>query len=126
MMPLSIMDDGEGHVLRWDDWAEDAAAAPQNSVDAALAQVLGPQNCKFAGGNMQVGIFGLSVLVAGRPVREYMTGGKTLVAGKHGSDYVLRLTNRSRNRIKAVLTVDGRSVIDGKAGSLEGSGYILD
>lgn len=75
---------------------------------------------------MNVGNHGLAVMVAGRQAAEYAAAGTNFVAGKRGSDYTLRLVNRSRKRAKVVCTIDGVSILDGRplaAGQLRSAGH---
>jgi hypothetical protein len=75
---------------------------------------------------MQIGPFGLSVLVGGNPAREYGHDGRTFIAGAPGREYTIRIVSKAARRVKAVVSVDGLSVIDGKPASVNGSGYILE
>ena len=75
---------------------------------------------------MQLDLFSLAVYVGGRPVREYGYDGRTYVPGKSLKDYSVRVVSRSPRRVKAVVSVDGLNVIDGKPAGLGGSGYILN
>lgn len=75
---------------------------------------------------MQIGLFSLHILSGGRPVREYGYDGRTFVAGGPGQDYTIRLNSRAGRRVKAVLSVDGLNVIDGKPAGMGGPGYILE
>ena len=74
---------------------------------------------------MQIDRFALLVLLGGQPLREYGFDGRTYVSGAAGRDYTLRVVSRSSRRVKAVLSVDGINVIEGKAATTTGSGYIL-
>src|SRR5438132_13719909 len=60
------------------------------------------------------GPYELQVLIGGAPARTYRHDGETLVLGHLGERYTLRVVNRSGRRIEAVVSVDGRDVIDGK------------
>jgi hypothetical protein len=75
---------------------------------------------------MQLASYALQVMIAGKPAREYGHDGRTFIAGREGADYSVRLTNRSSRRVKAVVAVDGLSVIDGKAAGQNGPGYVLE
>lgn len=70
--------------------------------------------------------FGLEVIVHGDEVRKYFHDGKYYVEGKKGSEFSVRLQNKTGKRVLAVLTVDGLSAITGQTGSFESTGYILD
>ena len=69
--------------------------------------------------------YGFEVLVHGNPVREYPHGDLTYIEGRKGSKFSLRVINDSFESILAVITIDGRSIMDGKAGSYESSGYVI-
>ncbi len=74
---------------------------------------------------MLVSGLGLTVLVNGQPTREYSTDGKFYIPGRRCAPYTLRLTNRTGGRVKAVVSVDGLSVMDGKPAGRDGPGYII-
>jgi hypothetical protein len=63
----------------------------------------------------QAGAYEVQVLVGGAPVQTYHHGGESYVLGHHGSRYTLRVYNHSSQRIEAVVSVDGRDVVDGRA-----------
>ena len=69
----------------------------------------------------------LEVRVHGSPAREYVDReGITWVEGRGGSEYILRVVNQTFSRILVVASVDGLSVMDGKAASLNSDqGYII-
>lgn len=67
----------------------------------------------------------LRVLVHGKPVREYEHEGRLYIEGRKGSEYTIQVRNRTHQRILAVLSVDGLSIITGEEASTQGPGYIL-
>jgi hypothetical protein len=72
------------------------------------------------------GPFELQVLVGGAPARTFRRDGETFVLGHLGERYTLRIVNRSGQRGEAVVSVDGRDVIDGKpADWREKRGYLV-
>lgn len=73
----------------------------------------------------RAGPYEVQVLVDGMPARAFSHRGETYVLGHLGERYTLRVVNHSGQRIEAVVTVDGRDVIDGKPGSLEKRGYLV-
>lgn len=75
---------------------------------------------------MEYGAFALEVRVNGRTVREYQHQGEIWIEGRKGSDFTLRIHNRSGRRVLAVPTVDGLSVMNGEEASYESSGYVID
>lgn len=60
------------------------------------------------------GAYELQVLVDGSPASTYQQNGETYVLGHRGARYTLRVQNHSGRRIEAVVSVDGRDVIDGR------------
>ncbi|MEK7628014.1 MAG: hypothetical protein AAB421_01185 [Patescibacteria group bacterium] len=71
--------------------------------------------------------FELTVLVAGKPAREYVNANYAdpFIEGLRSTDYELRISNRSNHRALAVIAVDGLSIIDGKLASSGGDGYVI-
>ena len=67
----------------------------------------------------------MTVLIKGRPITEYQHRGKIYVEGRGGSEYELRVRNKTGGRIEAVISVDGRSITDGKVAGPESGGYML-
>ena len=61
----------------------------------------------------------------GQPYNHYYQAGKAYVAGNPGERYSIRLSNRSGERVLAVLSVDGVNVITGETASPQQSGYVL-
>ncbi len=68
----------------------------------------------------------MEVLINGSPVKEYLSNGKIFIEGRKGSVFSLRLRNNSSERVLFVPTVDGLSVMDGKEGSFDSRGYIVN
>ena len=72
------------------------------------------------------GPYELQVLISGAPARAFRHDGETLVLGHLGERYTLRVVNHSGRRIEAVVSVDGRDVIDGKPADWHGNrGYLV-
>lgn len=69
---------------------------------------------------------GFSVLVNGKPIKEYTHKCKTYVEGRHKSEFTLRLTNNTSERKLFVISVDGLSIMDGEKASIESNGYIVN
>ena len=68
----------------------------------------------------------MEVLVNGQPVKEYPhLDGKTYIEGRRGSEFTLRIKNNIAERVLAVISVDGLSVMDGKTASFASGGYVL-
>jgi hypothetical protein len=62
---------------------------------------------------------------AGRPLPTYDLGARRYVVGNDGERYILAIQNHTGNRVEAVATVDGLDVIDGRSGSFEKRGYLI-
>ena len=56
-----------------------------------------------------------TVLVGGSPVAEVVTSAGAYVAAVIGTEYEIRLTNPTSDRVGVALSVDGLNVLDGKA-----------
>lgn len=95
---------------------------PRHALAAALFAVL-----SLPAAAADRGEFTLDVLVRGAPLREYDARGTTYVEARKGSEYALRLTNRTGRRIAVALSVDGLNTIDAKSGpAREARKWILD
>ena len=75
---------------------------------------------------MHKNYFEVEVLVNGKPVKEYLKDGKNYIEGREGTRYSVRIKNNSKDRIVAVPSVDGISVINGKVADYKSSGYIIE
>lgn len=69
--------------------------------------------------------YAVEVVVNGVAAPTYQHRGETFVLGTLGERYVLRVHNRTARRVEAVVTVDGRDVIDGKTGDVRKRGYLV-
>jgi hypothetical protein len=68
----------------------------------------------------------MTVLIDGAPAATYEYGGGTYVLGQLGARYTLRVANHSGRRVEAVVSVDGRDVIDGRPADFRGKrGYLI-
>lgn len=70
--------------------------------------------------------FELQVCVNGRPVREHRHNGLVFIEARKGTNYTLKLTNNTFKRGKAIFSVDGVDVLEGKSASDARSGYIIE
>jgi hypothetical protein len=61
----------------------------------------------------------------GNPLPGVQAGEQSFVIGRNGQRYVIEIKNHTGNRIEAVATVDGLDVIDGRPGSFQKRGYLL-
>ena len=72
------------------------------------------------------GGYDVNVLVDGAPAPTFWHAGETYVMGRVGERYVIRVSNHTGRRIEAVVTVDGRDVVDGKPGDFRNKrGYLV-
>ena len=70
--------------------------------------------------------YDVQVFVDGVPAPTFWHNGESYVMGRVGERYVVRLTNHTGRRIEAVVTVDGRDVVDGKPGDYRNKrGYLV-
>jgi hypothetical protein len=67
----------------------------------------------------------VEIVVDGSARPEYYHRGHTYIEGRRGDRYVIRVHNRTWRRVEAVISVDGRDVIDGKSSSLSKRGYVI-
>lgn len=68
----------------------------------------------------------LNLVINGQPLTEYQHQGLVFVEGRTNSNYELRIKNNSPERILAIPSVDGLSIIDGKPAGPESQGYVLE
>lgn len=67
----------------------------------------------------------VEVLINGKAAREYGHQGQAFIEGKKGTPFTIRIKNNGYQRILAVPTIDGLSVMDGKPASYDSPGYII-
>jgi hypothetical protein len=68
----------------------------------------------------------VQVLVDGSPAPTFWHDDESYVMGHTGDRYVIRVHNHTGGRIEAVVTVDGRDVVDGKPGDFRHKrGYLV-
>ncbi len=68
----------------------------------------------------------MTVLVDGSPAQTFQHDGGTYVLGELGARYTLRIANHSSRRVEAVVSIDGRDVINGKPGDFRSNrGYLI-
>ncbi len=61
----------------------------------------------------------------GSPIRTFERYGRTYVLGDEGQRYRIRVRNHSGERIEAVISVDGRDVLDGQNAATSKAGYLV-
>lgn len=62
---------------------------------------------------------------SGTPIAQYPSRGRRFSPGLPGARYAVRLSNRTGERVLAVLSVDGVNAITGDTAGWEQSGYVL-
>lgn len=65
----------------------------------------------------------VQILVNGKAVKEYRKDNNTYVQGNIGTHYAIKVKNNGGRRVKAVVFVDGNSVLNDKN---DNTGYIID
>jgi len=79
----------------------------------------------------------LEILMGGEPLRQIQHEGRTFVLVPEAGPYAIRITGemqaariysavKAATRAKAVITVDGRNIIDGEPGAYDGYGYMVE
>ena len=97
------------------------------AVTTVLFGVTPQTEAQARGLNGTAGPYQLEVLVGGNAAPTFSHGGDTYVLGQPGERYTLRVWNRTPARIEAVVTVDGRDVVDGKPGDFHRKrGYMVN
>lgn len=66
------------------------------------------------------------VLVNGKPIPEYLHNSMMFIEGREGTEYELVFKNNTARPALFVASVDGLSILDGKACSAKSSGYVVD
>lgn len=91
------------------------------TVVAAMTLLAGAQALAHAG-LADVSVYDRS---EGRWLQVYRHEGRLYVAGKPGHEYQIRVANRLREDLLAVISVDGVNVITGQTANPSQSGYVL-
>jgi hypothetical protein len=74
----------------------------------------------------RAGDYELQVLVDGAPAPTFAQGNGTYVLGQLGQRYTVRVINHTGRRIEAVVSVDGRDVVDGRSADFRNKrGYLV-
>lgn len=84
-----------------------------------------PAACAHGWESNRRGAYEVNLVVGGVELPVYHKSGRAFVEGRRGERYVIRVHNRSSRRIEAVISVDGRDVIDGRPASLNKRGYVI-
>jgi hypothetical protein len=112
-------------------WSSSSSGSRQGWVALAVALVLScatPATEAQAGGALSSarGPYEVEVLLDGASAPRFLHHGDSYVMGQIGRRYTLRVWNRSGRRVEAVISVDGRDVIDGKPGDFRHKrGYLV-
>jgi hypothetical protein len=77
-------------------------------------------------GGPDVGAYGLDLVVDGSLLPVFEHRGRSYTEGRSGVRYVVRVHNWGSGRVEAVVSVDGRDVIDGRAADTDKRGYIIE
>ena len=68
----------------------------------------------------------MKILINGKEVRQYHHKGNIFIEGRKGSEFSIFLENPNFYAVKAVVSVDGLCVIDGKPAGEKSKGYVID
>jgi hypothetical protein len=74
----------------------------------------------------QTNQYDISIVINGNPLTEYYHSGNVFVEGRTNSNYEIQIKNNSPERILAIPSVDGLSVVDGKLAGADSPGYVLE
>ena len=69
--------------------------------------------------------YDVDLVCAGEPCIEATHHGTRYVLGEYGERYSIRVSNRTDRWTEAVVTVDGRDVLNGSSGSYSNRGYLI-
>jgi hypothetical protein len=70
--------------------------------------------------------FEIRVLVKGRSIQEFPHNGQVFIEGREGSNFEIEIKNHTNQRVEAVLSVDGLSILDGEEAGYGSRGFVLD
>ncbi len=76
-------------------------------------------------GSSSNGSYEIEVIVNSVHLPVYHYGGHSYIEGVLGQRYIIRVHNHTWRRVEAVISVDGRDVLDGRSASLSKRGYII-
>jgi len=93
----------------------------------ALAACASPRSALATEGCAHLGPYSMQVVdAAGHELPTFAHRGGTYLLGVPGGRYLLRIHNRSAQRVEVVASVDGRDVIDGQPSALSKRGYLVE
>jgi hypothetical protein len=90
-----------------------------------LVGLLACAACARAQEGDAVGDYRLELLSEWNTLPIWHHSGRAWVEGREGERYTIRIYNHSSRRVEAVVSVDGRDVIDGGPASLSKRGYVI-
>lgn len=68
----------------------------------------------------------VQILVGGKPIKQFVKEGVTWVEARKGVSYEIKLKNNTRERVLAIVSVDGIDVLSGSPANPDSSGYIVE
>ena len=75
---------------------------------------------------MSIYHYPVDIIINSKPVTKFLHENKTYIEGRPGSKYSIQVKNPTSTRVKAVISVDGLSILDGKPAGKESQGYIIE
>lgn len=97
------------------------------ALTLALSACTTPRSTPAHGLPVRAGPYALEIVDEhGRQLPTFEHRGRTHVLGTHGARYLLRIRNRSGERVEVVASVDGRDVVDGRPASISKPGYLVE
>jgi hypothetical protein len=107
-------------------WSVTLQGLGGGAAAAALLACAAPLGAQAQPLRDSAGAHEVEVLVDGSPTPRYFHAGESYILGQLGRRYTLRVWNRSPRRVEAVVSVDGRDVVDGKPGDFRRKrGYLV-
>lgn len=69
--------------------------------------------------------YSMWIEINNKSVREYFHDGQYFIEGREGSPFIIKLKNDTSSKIKAIISVDGISIIDGNPAGEKSQGYVI-
>lgn len=67
----------------------------------------------------------VSMMIGGLPVRKIRHAGRTYLPVMDGDEFTILVENNTRERVAAIVSVDGRSIMSGESASHNDTGYVV-